>query len=155
MNPRLLLVGGLLLASCATETAVPTTTPQSDTTVTTAASPPTTDSRQVIPGTTTTPFDPSVGAIPDEHLDALKADAATRAAVSVESVEVIRAQQVIWSSTSLDCPEPGQAYTQVLTSGYWVVLEAGGDEYDYRAEIEGEFRLCMSGAPPHDVLVDR
>jgi hypothetical protein len=105
--------------------------------------------------TTSQPFEPTVGMVPAEKLDPLIADAADRASAAVDSVVVIRAQQVVWSSPALDCPEPGVAYTQVLTNGYWVVLEAGDAEYDYRAEIEGEFRHCVGGAPPSDVLVDR
>jgi hypothetical protein len=142
MRPLILALAVLAAAACADADEA-----SSDTTSTTI-------DRQVTV-TTSAPFEPEVGMVPDEKLDPLVADAAERASVAVESVVVIRAQQVVWSSPALDCPEPGVSYTQVLTNGYWVVLEAGASEYDYRAEIEGEFRPCEGGAPPHDVLVDR
>jgi hypothetical protein len=148
MKPTVLLMTALLLAACGDvadgEGSDTTTADQSTTT----------SGRQVTPSTIP-PFEPSVGSVPDEKLDPLVADAADRASVSAESVVVLRSQQVVWSSPALDCPEPGVSYTQVLTNGYWVVLQAGDAEYDYRAEIEGDFRLCVGGAPPSDVLVDR
>lgn len=143
MRPLILVLVVLTAAACADANDAST-----DATSTTA------DDRQIT-ATTGPAFEPAVGMVPAEKLDPLIADAAERASVGVESVTVVRAQQVVWSSPALDCPEPGVSYTQVLTNGYWVVLEAGGSEYDYRAEIEGEFRLCVGGAPPHDVLVDR
>ncbi|HAX81261.1 MAG TPA: hypothetical protein DCY40_01680 [Actinobacteria bacterium] len=142
----------LVMAACATEAGEdqPTTTDGP----TTSQGPTTTSGRQVVPPTTGA-FEPVVGAVPEDRLEPLMADAAQKAGASIAAVAVIRAQQVVWSSTALDCPEPGMFYTQVLTNGYWVVLLAGDNEYDYRAAIDGEFRLCVGGAPPHDVLVDR
>lgn len=146
----LALVAAILVACAdAADDSVSESTPNDTATTTTVR-----DDRQVTP-TTVGPFDPSVGSVPDEKLDPLVTDAAERGAVGVESVVVVRSQQVVWSSPALDCPEPGVSYAQVLTNGYWVVLQAGDAEYDYRAEIEGDFRLCVGGAPPYDVLVDR
>ena len=72
--------------------------------------------------------------------------------VSIAEVSVDRAQAVTWSDGSLGCPEPGQMYTQALVDGYWVVLRAGGQEYDFRASQRGEVKLCPpgQGRPPID-----
>lgn len=70
--------------------------------------------------------------------------------------EVETAAEVTWSDGSLGCPQPGQAYTQALVDGYWVVLSHGSDIYDYRAGSDGEFRLCPGGGdPPASLYEDR
>ncbi len=70
--------------------------------------------------------------------------------------EVETAVEVTWSDGSLGCPQPGQAYTQALVDGYWVVLSHDSDTYDYRAGPDREFRLCPGGgAPPVSVYEDR
>ncbi len=47
-----------------------------------------------------------------------------------------------FSDTSLGCPQPDQMYSQVITPGYQVVLEAQGKEYDYRLTDEKNVILC-------------
>ncbi len=47
-----------------------------------------------------------------------------------------------FSDTSLGCPQPDQMYSQVITPGYQVVLEAQGTEYDYRLTDEENIILC-------------
>lgn len=101
------------------------------------------------------PIEASVGHVPDDLLAQLVADVADLASVDAAAVEVIRAQQVIWSDASLGCPQPGRSYAQVLTNGYWVVLQTAGIAFDYRAADDGEFSRCIEGLPPVDVLVDR
>ena len=61
--------------------------------------------------------------------------------------ELVSAASVTFPDGGLGCPEPGMLYTQVLTPGYRVVVEAGGREYDYRAGARGgEIRWCEN--PP-------
>jgi hypothetical protein len=78
--------------------------------------------------------------------------AAAIAGVTAAEVSVQRAQAVTWNDGSLGCPEPGQMYTQALVDGYWVVLQAGGQELDFRASQQGEVKLCPpgQGRPPVD-----
>ena len=52
-----------------------------------------------------------------------------------------------WPDGSLGCPQPGQVYTQALVDGYHVVLDADGDELDYRVGSGGSFNLCENGLP--------
>ncbi len=82
------------------------------------------------------------GETPADLLAMIIADAAGRAGVTAAAVTVIRDEFVIWNDGSLGCAEPGQMYTQALVEGYWVVLEAAGVEYDYRATTRGYWFLC-------------
>lgn len=59
------------------------------------------------------------------------ADLAERLNLDSGEIEVVRTEPVDWPDTSLGCPEPGQAYAQVITPGHIVVLKAKGQEYEY------------------------
>jgi hypothetical protein len=91
---------------------------------------------------------PNVGeGVPSTVIDAAVADAAARAGVSLAEVTVVAAESVTFPDGGLGCPEPDMMYTQVLTPGYQVVVEAGGREYDYRAGARGgTIRWCEN--PP-------
>ena len=95
---------------------------------------------------------PPAGPVPADLFTQMAEAAAAAAGVSVAEVEVVRAESVVWNDGSLGCPEPGQMYTQALVDGYWVVLRAGGQEFDFRASQRGEFKLCPpgQGRPPLD-----
>ncbi len=88
-----------------------------------------------------------VGEVPDAILDSILADAAERSGVAAAAIEIVQAEQVTWPDGSLGCPEPGQMYTQALVDGYQVILDASGEELDYRVGSGGSFRLCESGLP--------
>jgi hypothetical protein len=92
--------------------------------------------------------EPVTGEVPDEILDAIIADAAERASVEPEEVDVREAVAVTWSDGSLGCPEPGMAYTQALVDGYQVILRAGDEALDYRVTAQGGFRVCEDGGRP-------
>ncbi|MEX1288376.1 MAG: hypothetical protein AB1Z57_10605 [Acidimicrobiia bacterium] len=132
----------LVVAACggvdggATETSAPTTT-------TTSVAPTTSPTPSSIPGETVPPTDPPItGEAPDAVLDPILADAAERTGVAVDDLVVVRDQFVEWPDGSLGCPEPGMVYTQVITPGYWVVVDADGTSLDYRTDAEGRFKLC-------------
>lgn len=91
---------------------------------------------------------PVTGEVPKSILDAILQDLEARARVSPGQVSVVQAQFVVWNDGSLGCPQPGTMYTQALVNGYWVILEAGGQKFDYRASDSGYFFLCENGFPP-------
>jgi hypothetical protein len=95
---------------------------------------------------------PVTGETPTDLLAQIIADAADRVRVSDSDVTVVRDEFAIWNDGSLGCPEPGVLYTQATVDGYWVVLQAGGAEYDYRANTKGYWFLCegagLPGQPP-------
>jgi hypothetical protein len=107
---------------------------------------------------------PAVGANPGNRtmpanlqsvVEAATQDAASRMNVDRAAIEVVRAEQVIWSDGSLGCPAPGMLYTQALVPGYRVILRAGGQTLDYHAAANGRFALCPPGRAIEPVVDDR
>ena len=97
---------------------------------------------------TSPPIEPGVaGEVPADLMDAILADAGSRSTTR-SSITVIRAQAATWSDGSLGCPVKGMSYTQALVDGYWVVLDAGGQQLDYRASTSGSFKYCAFGGLP-------
>lgn len=95
---------------------------------------------------------PAANAVPDSVLDEITAAAAQQAGVAPGEVEIVRAEDVRWSSAALGCPEEGQMYTQVITDGYWVIVRAGDEELDYRTADGGPVRLCEGGEAPAEIV---
>ena len=83
--------------------------------------------------------------VPKEILDPILKEAAKLANVSPQELVIVRAEAVVWNDGSLGCPEPGMAYTQALINGYWVLIKAGEQTYDFRVDRGGSFRLCPEG----------
>jgi len=85
-----------------------------------------------------------------ERLDAQGRDTLTQArdtlagelGVSIDEVNVVQAEPMRWSDSSLGCPEPGMMYAQAITPGYQVILEHDGQQYDYHADAKGFLKLC-------------
>lgn len=143
-----LLLVGLLLAACTGLTPGPTQPP--DVTATPAVATPGTPG-PVVP--TLPPFETDV---PPDIMAALIDETAVLAQVGYGEITIVRADAVTWRDGSLGCPEPGMAYIQVLTDGYWVVLEVDGQTYDWRMAQTGMPVLCPEGQgePPFEDLPD-
>jgi hypothetical protein len=90
------------------------------------------------------------GEVPKGILDPILKEAAALAKVAREQLVIVRAQPVVWNDGSLGCPEPGKMYTQALVNGYWVIIDAAGQTYDFRVDRSGRFQLCPpgQGQPP-------
>ena len=105
----------------------------------------------VIPAPIPTGKTPPVkGEVPQAILESILKEAAALAKVERREIKIVRAESVVWSDGSLGCPEPGMMYTQALVNGYWVVIDAAGEKYDFRMGSGGSFRLCPlgQGQPP-------
>lgn len=87
-------------------------------------------------------FNPGEGEVPAKLLDEIIADLAGNKGVDLQSIQVIRAEAVVWNDGSLGCPKPGEFYIQMLLDGYWVVLQVEGVYYDYRVSDDGYFFIC-------------
>ena len=87
----------------------------------------------------------TIGEVPSQLLALFQEDAARRALVKPETVTVVSATEQEWSDGSMGCAQPGQMYTQMLVSGYRVVLRAGSDQYAYHSDRSGRFIVCSSG----------
>lgn len=85
---------------------------------------------------------PVTGEVPEELLNAIRADLQKRLGIDTANLKTVRAESVNWNDGSLGCPKPGQVYTQAITPGYRVVFEVDGTNYDYRASRNGFFMLC-------------
>ena len=87
------------------------------------------------------------GELPNAILAGILSDAAQRSGVAEDAIEIVRAEATTWSDGSLGCPEPGMFYTQALVDGFHVIVDADGEELDYRVGQGVSFRLCEDGAP--------
>jgi hypothetical protein len=83
--------------------------------------------------------------IPQGILEPILDKAAELAKVGREQLVMVRAEPVVWNDGSLGCPEPGMMYTQALVNGYWVIIDAAGQTYDFRVDRSGRFQLCPQG----------
>jgi hypothetical protein len=90
---------------------------------------------------------PVTGEAPPEVMAKATADLVKRTGRDPATFVVVRAEQVIWPDGSLGCRIPGQVYVQVQTPGYWIVLQANGKPFDYRATETGVVRLCTGPQP--------
>lgn len=62
-----------------------------------------------------------------------KFDLTLKTGVEIEDITTVSVEEVNFSDTSLGVREPGVEYEQVVTSGLIIILEADGEEYEYRA----------------------
>ena len=46
-----------------------------------------------------------------------------------QELTVASVEEVEWSDSSLGCPQPDMMYMQVITPGYRITLERGGQQY--------------------------
>jgi hypothetical protein len=75
-------------------------------------------------------------------VDAAKTDAASHLGVSRDTLQVEQVQQREWPDSSLGCPQPGQLYSQVVTPGYLVVINAAGKRLEYHTDDRARVMLC-------------
>ncbi|MGD9497183.1 MAG: hypothetical protein AB7Y46_12870 [Armatimonadota bacterium] len=75
-------------------------------------------------------------------------DLAARLGVAAELITVESMERVTWPDASLGNPEPGRAYAQVMTQGYRVALEAGGQRYVYHTDMATAITLVEAPEPP-------
>jgi hypothetical protein len=75
-------------------------------------------------------------------IEKAKEDLAQRLSIPVTQINLVEATEVEWSDASLDCPQPGVDYIQVLTPGYRIALEAGGQAYEYHSNRDAYIVYC-------------
>lgn len=98
------------------------------------------------------PKDPPLPFAADPGLQALtesaKADLARRLSIPVTQIKARETKEVFWPDTSLGCPQPGIAYTQIPTPGYLIMLAYSGKEFEYHADTHGNTLYCENPTPP-------
>jgi hypothetical protein len=82
------------------------------------------------------------GDVPADLIGAAISDAVRRSGAARADVKVVTAEPVTWSDGSMGCPQPGMMYTQALSPGYRIVLEAGGQMLNYHSSADGGPTFC-------------
>jgi len=140
----LLIAGALLVTGCGAEpgqtgagsTSEPTETPTSPGSPASGVPSPTASQPLPTPSATGSQVQ-----VPATLLEQIRADAAQRAGVTPDAVQVVSSTAQTWNDGSLGCPKPGENYIQVMIDGFQVIVQAGGRTYDYRTSQTG-IKLC-------------
>lgn len=90
---------------------------------------------------------------PRSIVEKAKADLSKQVGVNTDQIRVRETRAVDWPDASLGCPQSDMAYVQVITPGYWILLEAEGKQYPYHTDQNEQIILCMGDpsnpqAPP-------
>lgn len=90
------------------------------------------------PAPTPTPEIPSFGGL-------FMAELSNKLDVLASNVTVISYENIIFNDTSLDCPEPGNFYAQVLTPGWKINFKVNNKIYSYHSNLDGSSYIdCTS-----------
>jgi len=90
---------------------------------------------------------PAISGLP-VAVEKAKADLAQRLSISTSQIEILETKEVFWGDSSLGCPQSGSTYAQVQTQGYLILLEAGGKEFEYHANLHNYVFYCENPTPP-------
>ena len=91
-----------------------------------------------------TPEEPGL----QELITNIKADLAGRLSLPMEEISLVEVTEVEWSDSSLDCPQEGMSYLQVITPGYRILLQANNQTYEYHTNRDSHFVFCSGRLPP-------
>jgi hypothetical protein len=64
------------------------------------------------------------------------------------AITLVSAEEIEWPDAALGCPQPGMTYAQVMTPGYRLTLQGGGEIYLVHTDLEGHAVLCGDEAVP-------
>jgi len=62
-----------------------------------------------------------------------KFDLTIKTGIDIENIVTKSIKETLFDDASLGVPEAGVTYDAIMTPGYIIMLEAGGDLYEYRA----------------------
>jgi hypothetical protein len=88
-------------------------------------------------------------------VEAARQDLAARLGLAPEDVNVIGYEEVDWPDGCLGLGGPAEACLAAITRGYAVTLEAGGEEYAYRTNLDGNALrpdTQQAGSAPVDLV---
>jgi hypothetical protein len=74
-------------------------------------------------------------------------DLALRLSIRLDEITVVSIESGEWPNSAIGCPLPGADYAQVITPGYRIKLEAGGEIYTYHTSERQALVLCQDGIP--------
>jgi hypothetical protein len=81
-----------------------------------------------------------------------KGDLAQRLSVDVDQIDLIEARAVVWPDSSMGCPQPGVAYTQVRRDGLLIRLRVGKRIYNYHSGGNRSPFLCEQATQDGDLV---
>ena len=86
-------------------------------------------------------------------IDRAKEDLVQTAGAAANDIILVSTEEVEWGDTSLGCPHPDEMYAQMITPGYAIVLESGGNTYDFHTGVdpEGPLVQCTEDGTPAGV----
>lgn len=93
--------------------------------------------------------------VSERVLAALLREMAALDGVATDEVTVAAAEPVVWPNSGLGCPAEGLAYTDVRVEGMLVVLDAGGQSYEFHTDGAQRYVLCREGRPVSSGRIDR
>ena len=70
-------------------------------------------------------------------------DLTEQSGTPADEIAIVSVEPVEWSDASLGCPQEGMMYAQVITPGFLIILEAGGQQYEYHANQRDTVVLCQ------------
>jgi hypothetical protein len=78
-------------------------------------------------------------------VDAAMHDAAGRLSLAIGAgdIHVQRVESRQWPDSSLGCPREGVMYSQIVTPGYLIVINAAGKQLEYHADSRGRIIFCQ------------
>ena len=80
---------------------------------------------------------------PREIVEKAKADLVKQFGITANEIRVVEARATTWPDASLGCPQSDSVYAQVLTPGYWILLESDGRQYPYHTDQADQLILCL------------
>jgi hypothetical protein len=86
---------------------------------------------------------PAMSSKEEEVLAAAIADLAEQTGLAESDIRLVSMAAVEWNDASLGCPQEGFMYAQVITPGYLMFLEAGGQQYEYHSDQRANVVLCQ------------
>jgi hypothetical protein len=80
-------------------------------------------------------------------LSAIAAELAESQGIDPATVTLVSLEPTTWSDGSLGCPAPDMMYTQALVDGYLIIVESGGETFEYHTSSMTSFVRCENGSP--------
>lgn len=78
----------------------------------------------------------------DADMAPIVAAIAEELGAAASDVTVVSATPEVWPDASLGCPQPDMLYAQVVTPGFRVVVEVGGEEIEFHTDERGTVVRC-------------
>lgn len=85
---------------------------------------------------------PAAGGETDANLEPIVAAIAAELGAAPSEMTVVSATPEVWPDASLGCPQPDMLYAQVVTPGYRVVAEVGGEQIEFHTDERGAVVRC-------------